>query len=242
MVKNFSSSSFLINLAARVLLNEKWLRDGGHIEWRHGLVTLGDGDSVFPNSTRNPSGRTITRPASPLPGYEVLADARESHITIQPSAKAFKRTFKHISDGLLKDLDWSNVFVAGGIVLGTLLSVDTADGQPHRDPRWASSDIDVYIYGLPPKEANKKVKHVFDTFCANLPPEAPKLVVRNSTTITFYSQYPLRRIQIVLKLVESPKTVLLNFDLDICAMGWDGRTLWILPRTARALESTSPVH
>jgi hypothetical protein len=66
---------------------------------------------------------------------------------------------------------------------------------------------------------SRGMKHVFDTFCANLGPEAPKLVVRNSTTITFYSQYPLRRIQIVLKLVESPKTVLLNFDLDICAMG-----------------------
>jgi hypothetical protein len=138
----------------------------------------------------------------------------------------------------LKNLDWSNVFVAGGIVLGTLLSVDTADGQLRRDPRWASSDIDVYIFGLSPKEANEKVKHLFDTFCANLPPNAPKLVVRNSTTITFYSQYPLRRIQVVLKLVESPKTVLLNFDLDICAMGWDGSALWMLPRTARALEST----
>ncbi|KAJ7809075.1 hypothetical protein B0H14DRAFT_2867864 [Mycena olivaceomarginata] len=189
-----------------VLLNEKWLRDSSHIEWRHGLVTLGDGESVFPNSTAKLSGRTILRPKGPLPGYEVLATARESRITIQPSVEAFN------------NLDWSNVFVAGGIVLGTLLSVDTADGQLRRDPRWASSDIDVYIYGLSPKEANEKVKHLFDTFCANLPPNAPKLVVRNSTTITFYSQYPLRRIQVVLKLVESPKTVLLNFDLDICAM------------------------
>jgi hypothetical protein len=143
-----------------------------------------------------------------------------------------------MSDGLLKNLNWSNVFVAGGIVLGTLLSVDSTDGQPHRDPRWNSSDIDVYIYGLSPNEANEKVKHIFETFCANLPSGSETLVVRNCTTITFYARYPLRRIQIVLKLVESPKTVLLNFDLDICAMGWDGATLWMLPRTARALEST----
>ncbi|KAJ7815281.1 hypothetical protein B0H14DRAFT_1410689 [Mycena olivaceomarginata] len=141
-----------------------------------------------------------------------------------------------MSDGLLKNLNWSNVFVAGGIVLGTLLYVDTAGGQPHRDPRWSSSDIDIYIYGLSPTEANEKVGHIFDTFCANLPPGSQTLVVRNCSTITFYAQYPLRRIQIVLKLVESPKTVLLNFDLDICAMGWDGATLWMLPRTARALE------
>jgi hypothetical protein len=143
-----------------------------------------------------------------------------------------------MSDGLLKNLNWSNVFVAGGIVLGTLFSVDSTDGQPHRDPRWNSSDIDVYIYGLSPNEANEKVKHIFETFCANLPSGSETLVFRNCTTITFYARYPLRRIQIVLKLVESPKTVLLNFDLDICAMGWDGATLWMLPRAARALEST----
>jgi hypothetical protein len=153
--------------------------------------------------------------------------------------EAFKRTFAHMSDGLLKNLDWNNILVAGGFVLGTLLSVDSPDGQPQRDPRWNSSDIDVYIYGLSPSQANEKVKHLFDTFCANLPPRTQTLVVRNCTTITFYARYPLRRIQIVLKLVESPKTVLLNFDLDVCAMGWDGTTLWMLPRAARALESAS---
>ncbi|KAJ6532756.1 hypothetical protein DFH09DRAFT_133862 [Mycena vulgaris] len=101
----------------------------------------------------------------------------------------------------------------------------------------SSSDIDIYVYGLTPGEANEKIKHLFDTFRANLPAGAPTLVVRNCTTITFYARYPLRRIQIVLKLAESPKSVLLNFDLDVCAMGWDGTTLWMLPRAARALET-----
>ncbi|KAJ7098262.1 hypothetical protein C8R44DRAFT_357130 [Mycena epipterygia] len=136
-----------------------------------------------------------------------------------------------MSDGLLKNLNWSNLFVAGGIVLGSLLSVDTPD------PRWKSSDIDIYVYGLTPDEANEKIKHLFETFRTNLPAGTPTLVVRNCTTITFYARYPLRRIQIVLKLGESPKSVLLNFDLDVCAMGWDGTTLWMLPRAARALET-----
>ncbi|KAK7065057.1 hypothetical protein R3P38DRAFT_3420468 [Favolaschia claudopus] len=42
---------------------------------------------------------------------------------------------------------------------------------------------------------------------------------------------------VVLKLVRSPRAVLLNFDLDICAMGWDGSDVWMLPRAARALET-----
>ncbi|KAJ6491280.1 hypothetical protein C8R47DRAFT_444926 [Mycena vitilis] len=142
-----------------------------------------------------------------------------------------------MSDGLLKGLNWANVVVAGGFVPGTLLSVGILGGQLHGDPRWRASDIDVYIYGLSPREANKKVKHRFETFSSNLPAGTQTLVVRNCSTITFYARYPLRRIQIVLKLVESPKAVLMNFNLDVCAMGWDGTTFWMLPRAARALES-----
>ncbi|KAJ7698595.1 hypothetical protein B0H17DRAFT_1328498 [Mycena rosella] len=224
------------NVDEWILLNEKWLRDGNQPQWKTGLVTFSDTDSVFPDSILSQSGRTIARKGS-LPGYELLCDAREPRITIQPSVEAFERTFEHMSDGSLKNLDWNNLFVAGGIVLGTLLSVDSREGERCSDPRWKSSDIDIYVYGLTPGEANQKLQHLFDTFCANLPAGTPTLVVRNCTTITFYARYPLRRIQIVLKLAESPKNILLNFDLDVCAMGWDGASLWMLPRAARALET-----
>lgn len=109
--------------------------------------------------------------------------------------------------------------------------------------RWSSSDIDVYVYGLSASEATTKIRSIYETFRSNLSNRIhmPTLAVRNSKTITFYTSYPLRRIQIVLKLVESPKDVLLNFDLDICAVGWDGSKVWMLPRAARALESSSIV-
>jgi hypothetical protein len=142
-----------------------------------------------------------------------------------------------MADGLLRNLDWKNICVAGGFVLGALLAVKAPDLRPRVADQWQSSDIDMYVYGLTPTEANEKIKHIFNTFRANLAKGTPALVVRNSKTITMYSEYPLRRIQIVLKLVKSPKAVLLNFDLDICAMGYDGSELWMLPRAARALES-----
>ncbi|KAJ7473946.1 hypothetical protein FB451DRAFT_1466358 [Mycena latifolia] len=218
-----------------IISHEKCLADGERLgdDWHRGLITLADSDAVFPSSTKTHAARTIVRPTS-LPGYELLSNARAPKIEIQPSTAAFKRTFERLSDGLLKDLDWSNVFVAGGIVLGTLLALDTA---PDVSKQWAASDIDVYIHGLTPKEANAKLEHLFTTFRANLPPGTPTLVVRNSKTVTFYSRYPLRRVQVVLKLVRSPKAVLLNFDLDVCAMGWDGSEFWMLPRAARALET-----
>ncbi|KAF8573520.1 hypothetical protein K439DRAFT_959110 [Ramaria rubella] len=141
-----------------------------------------------------------------------------------------------MTDGLLKDLNWNNLFVAGGIVLGALLCTDDKD-TANSPKQWEASDVDLYIHNLGPVAANKKIQHIFNVFKTNLSNNTPVLVVRNSKTITFFSKYPLRRIQIVLKLVHSPKDVLLNFDLDICAIGWDGNDVWMLPRAARALET-----
>lgn len=41
----------------------------------------------------------------------------------------------------------------------------------------------------------------------------------------------------ILKLVASPTEVLLNFDLDPCAIGFTGTTVFFLPRCARAIET-----
>ncbi|KAJ7074718.1 hypothetical protein C8F01DRAFT_33937 [Mycena amicta] len=153
-----------------------------------------------------------------------------------PSSSAFKARFDELSGGLLNGLDWNNVFVAGGIVLGALYSV-TSPLSSVKGQDFKSSDIDIYIYGLDSNAATEKIKHIFQVYRKNLVHTARTLVVRNSKTITFYSKYPTRHIQIVLRFLKTPKEVLLNFDLDICAMGWDGSTAWMLPRAARALET-----
>ncbi|KAJ7033326.1 hypothetical protein C8F04DRAFT_1261138 [Mycena alexandri] len=224
-----------------ILSNEKWLRDpgsrrGNPVHWQCGLVTLPQAEIVFPGSVLTVSGRKIMRPKD-MPGFELMCGARQDQITIQPSTSAFSQTFEELSQRLLRNLDWTNVMVAGGMVLGTLISVDAPGGDPHLRHMWSSSDVDMYVYGLSAEKATAKIRHVYETFRSNLPAATPTLAVRNAKTITFYARYPLRRIQIVLKLVDSPKDVLLNFDLDICAMGWDGSDVWMLPRAARALKT-----
>ncbi|KAJ7193423.1 hypothetical protein GGX14DRAFT_588656 [Mycena pura] len=228
------SAAFAGDIDEWILTYEKFLGDTRHhaTNWKHGLVSLKDADAVFPDSALSNRARTIHRPQS-LSGFLLLGEQRQPHVQIQPSVAAFKSRFDRMSGGLLEGLDWSNILVAGGIVLGALLAVDAAGS----DEQWESSDIDMYVYGLDSPAATKKIEEIFRVYRANLPQGAPTLVVRNSKTITFYSNFPVRRIQIVLKLVKSPKDVLLNFDLDICAMGWDGSDLWMLPRAARALET-----
>lgn len=89
-------------------------------------------------------------------------------------------TFDRLTDGLLKGLNWANVFVAGGIALAALLCI-----QPEDVTKYKNSDIDMYIYGLGPLDANKKLEHIYEVWKTNLPAGSESRVLRNSRTITF---------------------------------------------------------
>ncbi|KAJ6547310.1 hypothetical protein B0H19DRAFT_260972 [Mycena capillaripes] len=214
--------------------------------WKFGLVRLNQLPAVWGAASTpvlDATGATIALkihrcPAASLPGYTVLDGKRVENIFIQPSNVAFKQRWDSMTEGLLDGLNWSNIFVAGGIVLGTLLTPVVSGANTPSE--WQSSDIDMYIFGLNhPTHAQAKIEHIAETYRKNLPPGSPFLVVRNSQTITLYSEWPKRRVQLVLKLVKSPREVLLNFDLDICACGWDGSEVYLLPRCARTLETAT---
>ncbi|KAF7329112.1 hypothetical protein MKEN_00171700 [Mycena kentingensis (nom. inval.)] len=232
------ASHNILDIDEWILTNEKKLvytkhRPGG--DWRNGLVNLSDAEAIFPDSVLTHHGRVITRPST-MSGHLMLGALRHPNICIQTSISSFKTRFERLTGGLLNGLDWTNVFVAGGIVLGALHAPESPASLV-KDEDLQSSDVDIYIYGLDSKAATAKVKEIFRTYRKNLPRGAPTVVVRNSKTITFYSKYPTRRIQIVLRFLKTPKHVLLNFDLDICALGYDGTEVWMLPRAARALET-----
>ncbi|KAF8319266.1 hypothetical protein DL93DRAFT_2094740 [Clavulina sp. PMI_390] len=215
-----------------ILQNERVLRDEKKRNWSWGLVNMfANADVVLPTSDSSANARNIHRPN--LSGRMLLDQRRLPILPIQPSLEKYLAAFDHLTGGLLKNLNWDHVFVAGGMPLSTLLCTDLEeDAEKYKD-----SDIDMYIYGLDPVAANQKVDHIYQTWLANLPPNSQPHVLRNSRTITFLATYPIKRIQIVLKLVASPKEVLLNFDLDQCAVGFDGKEVWMLPRAARALET-----
>lgn len=118
--------------------------------------------------------------------------------------------------------------------LNVLLCTD-----PNLDSTFPSSDLDLYIYGLNPTQANTKMVHIYSVWSTNVgaPSVTAGMCIRNSKTVNFLGCFPQRRIQIVLKIVATPAEVLLNFDLDPCAIGFDGTRVVMLPRAARALET-----
>jgi hypothetical protein len=254
-VKEFKEGQSGEDIDQWILANEQWLRHRLSSDplgdWTTGLVKLGglkDSSNPFKpftDSTLTEEYRKIQRPAK-MDGFTCLDAKRSPFIYIQPDMDRYRSKFETMTGGQLNGLDWSNIFVAGGITLGSLLCVESKSRHTEAVPTpihipsmWDKSDVDIYIYDLNPIEANRKIEHIFEVFKQNLPPDAREsiMVVRNSKTITFMTTYPYRRFQIVLKLVKSPAEVLLNFDLDICAMGFDGKELYMLPRAARALQS-----
>ncbi|KDQ12971.1 hypothetical protein BOTBODRAFT_146486 [Botryobasidium botryosum FD-172 SS1] len=218
-----------------IMRNDSWLCEEKGLSWSEFMVRLSKhADIVFPNSIVTRTKRTIER--SPCSGFTVLDQKRATRIQVQPSTECFEETFVEMTGGILAGLNWDNVLVAGGIALGALLCVDARDTVA--TPKWwENSDIDIFIHGLTQHDAVEKINHIFKVFKSNLPPNTPAFAVRNSRTITFYAKYPIRRLQIILKLYENPSDVFMGFDLDICKVGWDGKEVWLSPVGARAIET-----
>lgn len=160
--------------------NESWLRDDRKRDWRWGLVKYSaHADSVFPGTVSTDAVRTVQRVE--VDGRTILDYHRKKSIQLQPTIEAFKRSFETLTGGAFKGLDWTNVFVAGGMALSSLLCIDPVKEAE----KYKNSDIDVYIYGLNPIEANKKVDQLYKTWLSNLPPNSQPHVLRNSRTITY---------------------------------------------------------
>ena len=229
----------IVDTDEAIQANERYIQSRGEAN-RDGkyLVGLKELSSILlesPDSTTDGAQMTFVRRDPPKGGLEILDAFRERVMHIQPNDASFLRTFERISKGALDGLDWSNVFIAGGMALTTLMHIDSTkdDERSVKD-----CDIDLYIYDLTPEEANRKVEDIYNVWSNNLPStNRQKLVVKNAKTINLLPSYPNRRIQIILKLLPSPTQILLNFDLDACAIGFDGSRVLMLPRFARAMET-----
>ena len=243
----FGKTRRIVDIDEAVLMNEHYIRsrgssntDGSYLVSLADLVSIVSSTSTYSKSPEpsilfDEETITFTRKDPPKGGLEVLDYWRPRQLSINSNNAAFGKVFDRITRGILRGLDWRNVIIAGGMVLTTLLHTDLARDYEKavQDP-----DIDVYIHGLGPMDANRKVEEIYNSWVRNLPPSASrKLVVKNAKTINFLADYPIRRIQIVLKLLPTPTDILLNFDLDACAIGFDGSRVFMLPRCARAIET-----
>eukprot|EP01129_Flabellula_baltica_P012849 TRINITY_DN5867_c0_g1_i1.p1 TRINITY_DN5867_c0_g1~~TRINITY_DN5867_c0_g1_i1.p1 ORF type:complete len:1757 (+),score=367.23 TRINITY_DN5867_c0_g1_i1:16-5286(+) len=141
------------------------------------------------------------------------------------SKEEYFDNFSKLTGGVLEGLDFSNLLVAGGAVLGCSIV-----GKREFD----SSDIDIFLYDLQPEQANEKLREIYDLVCSNVG-EAKLDIIRTEHAVTILGTYPIPHIQIILRLYKSPAEILMGFDIDACCIGYDGNKVWALPRAKRAI-------
>eukprot|EP01119_Soliformovum_irregulare_P016419 TRINITY_DN4742_c0_g2_i4.p1 TRINITY_DN4742_c0_g2~~TRINITY_DN4742_c0_g2_i4.p1 ORF type:complete len:741 (+),score=183.91 TRINITY_DN4742_c0_g2_i4:38-2224(+) len=124
--------------------------------------------------------------------------------------------------GLLAVVDWSNLFVAGGAVLGSLLG---------NHEKFLSSDVDVFFYGLDPAAAVIKLRSILLLFSQ----QDAMIVVTSQHCVSVSFGFPARTLQFILRCYLSPSEILHGFDVDCCAVGFDGKDVWASQRCVRAL-------
>ncbi|KAJ3445881.1 putative reductase [Anaeramoeba flamelloides] len=182
---------------------------------------------------------------------------------IVPKYLDFKKRWKHFTHGVFSEFDWNNVLAAGGGVLAPLLPFYENENQPNDQTEYQqfhnytfrnklnfyqrqqekfksdffNSDIDLFIYGLSEEEATKKAVSLIRSIMTHHPLSEKIDIIKTKYVISLTTpeQFPTRKIQVILRLYRSPAEILLGFDVDSCAVGYDGQDVWISERARRAI-------
>ncbi|KAI4211607.1 MAG: hypothetical protein LQ351_005648 [Letrouitia transgressa] len=225
------SNRKIIDIDEIILANELNIRALAQKNDRAYLVRLDDFRVLF-GSESTIQSLDINRKAPPKGGFEFYDELRSNAIHVHASDHSFSKSFNRITEGILYGLDWSNVFAAGGMILTALLR------DPEEDFAITHEKVEIYLYGLTPMQATAKVEEIYRVWKANLPSSNNEsLVQKTPDTIEFIADYIGHGIYIVTKLFQTPLDILLNFDLDALAVGFDGSQVTMLPRCARAIET-----
>ncbi|KAK7424963.1 hypothetical protein QQX98_000241 [Neonectria punicea] len=147
----------------------------------------------------------------------------------------YQHNFNVFSESSLVDMDWNNVVAAGSSVVNCLLPVPKLFNTTKRKLReyyhekfCPASDVDLFLYGLTHDQAIEKIKQIEKAIRDALLNEVT--VVRTKYAITIASQYPVRHVQIVLRVYKSVSEILTGFDIDAAGGAYDGNQVYVTPR------------
>ncbi|KAJ7638272.1 hypothetical protein FB45DRAFT_1023077 [Roridomyces roridus] len=162
----------------------------------------------------------------PLPATRRLQDGTPS---IVHSIDQFRNNFRLFTHGVLAHMDWTNVFAAGGSITACLRTRHVSP-EDIGAGRWLpGSDVDLFVWGMTALEAQLKITHIYLALNRALP-DTLIACVRTKYTVSFYLPYPMRTVQVVLRLYDSPGQVLAGFDIDAVCAGFDGNEVLASPR------------
>lgn len=130
----------------------------------------------------------------------------------------------------------SNVILAGGAVLKALGKSNSG---------FSTSDADFFVHSV---TEETKLRQVIEKFADAVLQSFPNsgqdgiMVVRTDNALSFFfkeNDKPI--IQLITRAYPSAAAVLMSFDIDCCAVAYDGQTVRATPRALRALYTSTNV-
>ncbi|KIO24997.1 hypothetical protein M407DRAFT_211280 [Tulasnella calospora MUT 4182] len=168
---------------------------------------------------------------------------KDGELSMASSLEDFKTRWAIFSEGALSQLtNWNNVIVAGGSVLASLAPLPEhvlnqgskrAIRKYYHSEAYPASDVDLFLYGLTPQEAEKKCLDIYDAVRNSVPWDV--CAIRTKNAVSIHCQYPCRPVQIVLRIYKSPAEILAGFDVDSACVAFDGNRVLAAPRAILAL-------
>lgn len=140
------------------------------------------------------------------------------------STNKFYENFDLTSGNLFLCVDWRNMVVAGGSITALSTKSEISDND--------FSDFDIFFYGLTPRECNRKLIELYNSFKQV---HSDILVVRTSRTITFCFGRGRRYIQVITNVYDTVQSVLNNFDVNCCCVAFDGEQIYTIERGYKAI-------
>ena len=227
----------------------------GAFEKHHGLLSIFDKNPSF--SLANPDlvpplkyqEPTVKKTDFLCMNLRDNGDALEKgrNFATCESLDQFKSAFNRQHDNILNRLEGvlrgGNIIIAGGSVLRALSS-----GRKARTKSWweEESDVDLFIHGVDPHGANSIARLVYDALAIDTERWG---VMRSAGVINFHQQVDnciVQKVQIVLRIYDSPTEVLFGFDVDCCCCAFDGKDVWLTKRCISALRTgmnvVNPIH
>ncbi|KAG9049848.1 hypothetical protein FS837_008898 [Tulasnella sp. UAMH 9824] len=172
---------------------------------------------------------------------------KDGELSMASSLEDFKTRWAIFSEGALVQLtNWNNVVVAGGSVLACLAPLPEhvvnqgskrAIRKYYHSEAYPTSDVDLFLYGLTPEQAEEKCLEIYNAVRDSVPWEI--CAIRTKNAVSIHCQYPHRPVQIVLRIYQSPAEILAGFDVDCACVAFDGTRVVAAPRAILALMTQS---
>ncbi|KAE8220161.1 hypothetical protein CF326_g8805 [Tilletia indica] len=194
-------------------------------EWNSQYETSIDAATIH---AEGPVYRLDRPPITNIQGLKFFDEQRIDKISIA-TFETFRHRFHRFTGGILEDLDFYKIVVAGGFVPACL--IPTPGGGFHPS---------IFVVAATKKQANAKLLPVEAILRRNVPDfDNAFKVVRSPASVTFApilgpATLKYRKVQVILVLYRNVVDVISHFDVDHTALAYDGDTFWIAPRAARA--------